>query len=285
MQRAIAAMVAGGCEEVALEAEVRRGSLAQCGGLRTADAAHSGLSSPICQLLHPERLQRASCAALYARDAHIAPARCHTATLLPHCAPSCPTPPPAARCATRARCGCTRSWASSGTSACTATTCPARVGAPAAGWQGHFRGPHAVTLLEAKGLLLCMCTNPICAFLHCQDIWNQVIVGCDSPLPSSLRPAPADAYRLKLLLPGGAARRRAELEAAQELEALGLGDEPQQEQQQPGGSLEQQQQVQQVQRQQHAQQQEPAGEAGQREAQEALVHMQQHGRHDHQAAS
>ena len=99
-------------------------------------------------------------------------------------------------------------------------------------------------------------------------------------------PSTTDAYRLKLLLPGGTARRRAELEAAQELEALGLGEEEQQgqqaqqQQQPPKGHLEQQQQQQ---RGQEQRQQDEA--AGQLEAEEALAHMQQHGEHDHQAAS
>ncbi|PRW59895.1 N-terminal acetyltransferase complex C component MAK3 [Chlorella sorokiniana] len=88
----------------------------------------------------------------------------------------------------------------------------------------------------------------------------------------------SDAYRLKLLLPGGTARRRAELEAAQELEALGLGEEQAQQAQQS-------QQQQQGQQQQGQQQQQPGEAAEQQEAEEALVHMQQHGAHDHQAAS
>lgn len=87
---------------------------------------------------------------------------------------------------------------------------------------------------------------------------------------------PADAYRLKLLLPIGAAARRAELEAAQELEALGLGEE------QAGQQAVQQQQLEERLEQQLG---EREGGAEQREAEEALVHMQQHGEHDHQAAS
>lgn len=78
----------------------------------------------------------------------------------------------------------------------------------------------------------------------------------------------SDAYRLKLLLPAGAARRRAELEAARQLEMLQLqegeaGGVATPGQAAPGQAA-------------------PPGQL--REEAEPLQQQRQHGEHDHQAA-